>query len=61
MKPREEKTAEQNVTGKEKKKLTEKITFFGCFRIISGLTSIFNFVEKHWAQIVSFVTGFGSD
>ncbi|MGB6211540.1 hypothetical protein [Pseudomonas mandelii] len=61
MKPIEEKTAEQSVACKEKKKWTEKITFFGCLKFVSGMVNIFNFIEKHWAHFLSFITGFGSD
>lgn len=61
MKPSEEKTAEQSVACKEKKKWTKKITFFGCFQVINWCVNIFNFIEKHWAQIMSFIAKFGSE
>jgi hypothetical protein len=61
MKPSEKKTAGQSVACKVKKKWTKNITFFGCFRVVNGCVNIFNFLEKHGAQIVSFITKFGSD
>jgi hypothetical protein len=61
MKPSEEKTAEQSVACKEKTKWTKNITFFGCFRFISGLLSMFNFIDKHWAQFMSFIAKFFSE
>ena len=55
MKPSEEKTAEQSVACKGKKNWTKNITFFGCIRAVSGIVSILNFAEKHWAQFLSFI------